>query len=45
MPKKMIATRIVRCIAFSCIGKRYAELRRSLAMQDNARTFENENEV
>jgi len=34
IPRKMIAIRIVRCIAFS-----------SLAMQDNARSIEKENEV
>jgi hypothetical protein len=44
MPRKMIAVRIMRCIAFSCFesDRRAASL---IAMQDNARTIKNKNEV
>ena len=43
MPRKMVALRIMRCIAFS----RLESDRRAfgLAMQDNARSIERENEV
>ena len=45
MPRRTTAIRIVHCIALSCMDKRRRKPRRSLAMQDNARSIENENEV
>jgi hypothetical protein len=44
MPRIMIAVRIVRGIAFSCVGKRSRSCL-LLAMQDNARSVKTENEV